>query len=115
MRPDQEYRQRESEIADAVHDERLVAGVGGEFFQEVKSDQQVTAQAHSLPADEQKQVIRSKHQHQHEKHEQVEVGEEAVITAFVRHVADRVDMISRPTPVTIISHTAVSRSMAKST
>ena len=32
------------------------------------------------------------HQHQHEEHEEVEVGEEAPVPLFVRHVANRVDV-----------------------
>ncbi len=43
MDRDQEDGERESEIADAVYDERFVAGVGGEFFGEVEADQQVAA------------------------------------------------------------------------
>ncbi len=94
---DEEHRQRESEIADAVDDERLVAGVGGELFIEVEADQQVAAQAHAFPADEENQVVRRQHQGQHEEHEQVQIGEEAVIAAkiramLVRHVADGIDV-----------------------
>ena len=58
------------------------------FFEEVKPDQQVAAQSHAFPADEEQQEVRAEHQDQHEEHEQVEIGEEAVVTAFVRHVAD---------------------------
>ena len=90
-----EHGQRESEIADAVHDECLVAGVGGELLVEVEPDQQVAAQAHAFPPDEQHQVVGGQHQHQHEEHEEVQVGEEAVIAAFVRHVADGVDVDQR--------------------
>ncbi len=57
LRDDQKHGQREAEIADAVHDERLVAGVGGELLIEIESDQQVAAQSHAFPADEQHQVI----------------------------------------------------------
>ena len=92
---DVEHRQRESEIADAVHDERLVAGVGGELLIEVEADQQIAAQSHAFPADEQHQVIGRQHQRQHEEHEEVQVGEEAVIAAFMRHVADGVNVDER--------------------
>ena len=47
----------------------LLAGVGCEFFQEVEADQQVAAQSHAFPADEQQQEIGGQHQHQHEEHE----------------------------------------------
>ncbi len=59
---------------------------------EVESDQQVAAQPHAFPADEQQQVILRQHQHQHEEHEQVQVREEAVVAAFVLHVADGVNV-----------------------
>ena len=59
LHDDQEHRQRKAEIADAVHDERLVAGVGGELLVEVEADQQVAAQAHAFPADEQQQIVRA--------------------------------------------------------
>ena len=73
----------------------LLPGVGGELLHEVEADQQVAAQPHAFPADEQQQVVRRQHQHQHEEHEQVQVGEEAVVAAFVRHVADGVDVDQR--------------------
>ena len=92
---DQEHRQRKSEVADAVHDERLVARVGRALLHEVEADQQVTAQAHAFPADEQQQIIRRQHQGEHEEHEQVQIREEAVVAFFVRHVADGVNVNQR--------------------
>ena len=89
---DQEDCKRESEIADTVHDERFVAGVGGEFFEEIESDQQIAAQSDAFPSDEEQQEVRAQHQNQHEEHEQVQIREEAVVSAFVSHVADGVDM-----------------------
>ena len=50
---DQEDRERESEVADAVYNECFVACVGREFFREVEADQEVTAQADAFPSDEQ--------------------------------------------------------------
>ena len=91
-----EHGQRESEIADAVHDECFVAGIGGELLIEVEPDQQVAAEAHAFPPDKQNQVVGGQHQHQHEEHEEVEVREEAVIAALVRHVADGVDVDQGP-------------------
>jgi hypothetical protein len=48
----QEYRQRETKVADAVDDECLVPGGGGKLLREVESDQQIAAQPHAFPADE---------------------------------------------------------------
>ena len=92
VRDQQEHCQQETEVADAVDDEGLFAGVGGGGLLEVKADQQVRAEAHALPADEQQQEVCGQHQHRHEEHEEVEVGEEAPVALFVAHVADRVDV-----------------------
>ena len=59
---------------------------------EVKSDEQVAARAHAFPADEEQQEIIREHQHQHGKHEEIQVAEEAVVAAFVRHVAGGVNV-----------------------
>ena len=59
---------------------------------EVEADQQVAAQSHAFPADEQQHVVVRQHQHQHEEDEQVQVAEEAVVAVVVRHVAGGVDV-----------------------
>ncbi len=89
---DEEHREQETEVADAVDDEGLFAGVGGGVLLEVEADQQVRGETDALPADEQQQEAFGEDQHQHEEHEEVEVGEEAPVALFVRHVADRVDV-----------------------
>src|ERR1035441_6306556 len=88
MLDDVKHRQRESEIADAVHDERLVPGVGSDLLIEVEPDQQIATQSHAFPPDEKHQVISRQNQRQHEEHEEVQVSEEPVIASFMRHVAD---------------------------
>ncbi len=92
---DQKNGKREAEVADAVDDERLVSRRGGEVFQKIEADQQVAAQAHSFPSDKQQQEVGGQHQRQHEEHEQVEIGEEAVVAALMGHVADGVNMDQR--------------------
>src|SRR5271157_1091370 len=89
---DGEHAQDEPCITHAVDDECLVGGGRGRMAQEVEADQQVRAQAHAFPADEHHRVVVGQHQRQHGKHEQVEIAEEAVIAAFVPHVADRVNV-----------------------
>ena len=93
---DQEHGERESEVADAIHDEGFVAGVRGALLDEVETHQQIAAQPDAFPAHEEDQIIRGQNQGQHEEHEQVHVGEEAVIAFFVRHVAGGVDVNQRP-------------------
>ena len=59
---------------------------------EIESDEEVAAGAHALPADKKKEEVVRQHQHKHRKHEQVQVTEEAVVAAFVRHVAGGVNV-----------------------
>ena len=82
----------EAEVADAVDDEGLFAGVGGGVSLEVEADEQVGGEADALPADEEEQEARGEDEHEHEEHEEVEVGEEAPVTLFMRHVAGGVEM-----------------------
>jgi hypothetical protein len=74
-------------IADAVHPKRLVPGIGGGLLQEEETNQQIAAQPHALPADEHQQVVGRENQHQHEKHEQIQVREKPPISGVVVHVA----------------------------
>src|SRR5207249_5040761 len=92
----QEHTQHESEVADAIDDERFLPRIRSRFPQEIKSDEQVTGEPHAFPPNEQQHVIRRQHQDEHEKHEQVEVGKEAVVAAFMRHVSGRVN-VNEPT------------------
>ena len=59
----QQHAEKESEIADAIHPERLVAGIGCGLLQEEESDQQVAAQPHAFPADKHQQVVGREDQH----------------------------------------------------
>src|SRR5208282_2221659 len=59
---------------------------------EIESDQKIRAQAHAFPAYEQQHVVVGQDEREHGKHEEVEVSEEAVVTAFMRHVSSGVDV-----------------------
>src|SRR5213595_1447260 len=89
---EQKHAEHEAEVADAVDDECLFAGVRRGFFQEVETDEQIAGEADAFPPDEEKNVIGGEDQNEHEEHEEVEVGEEAVVAAFMRHVAGGVDV-----------------------
>ncbi len=89
---EEEHGEQEAEVADAVDDECLAAGVGGGGLLEVEADEQVRGEADAFPADEEQQEVGGEDQHQHEEHEEVEVGEEAPVAFFVRHVADGVEV-----------------------
>ena len=73
----QEDRQQEAEVADAVDDERLLARRGAPVLLEVEADQEVGAQPHALPADEQDEQVGAQDQGEHGEHEQVQVREVA--------------------------------------
>ena len=88
----QEQAQQEAEVADAVDQECLVAGVGGGLLQEPEADEQVAAQSDAFPADEHQQVVGRQHQRQHEEHEQVQVGEKAAVAGIVGHVAGGIEV-----------------------
>src|ERR1035437_4923270 len=91
--PSQRKRaENESSIADAVHDERLVGSGRSRVAMKVKANQQIRAQAHAFPSHKQKHVVIRQDERKHREHEQVQVSKEAVVTAFVRHVSDGVNV-----------------------
>ena len=87
-----QHAKREAEVADAVHHESFLARITGKLLEEIKTDQQVAAQAHTFPTHEHQQEVLGQHQDQHEEHEQIQVAEKTVVTAFVRHVADGIEV-----------------------
>ena len=52
-----------------------------ELASEPEADQQIGAQAHAFPADEHHRKLLAHTSDEHEEHEEVEIGEEAVVTA----------------------------------
>ena len=96
--PDQEHGDQEPEVADPVHDERLLAGVGVHLVAEPEADQQVGAEPDALPADEHHREAGSQHQDQHEDDEEVQVGEVARVPGIFLHVAhaEQVDQAADP-------------------
>src|SRR5580693_1486787 len=89
---DEKHSQDESSVTDAVNDEGLGSSIAGGLAMEIKSNQQVRTQTHAFPADKQQDIVVGQDQGQHGKHEEVEVSEESVIAAFMRHVSGRVNM-----------------------
>src|ERR1051325_10138631 len=86
----QQHAQDEPGVTYTVDDKSLFSGVARRLLVEIKTDQQVAAQAHALPADEQQSVIIGQHQHQHEEHKKIQVAKEPVVAVVMRHVADGV-------------------------
>ncbi len=88
----QRHGHDQAEVADAVGDEGLLAGRGVLLVAEPEADQQVAAQAHALPADEEHRQAVAQDEHQHREDEQVQVGEEAVVALVLLHVLGRVQV-----------------------
>ena len=92
MLDDEEHGEEEAEVADAVDDEGFFACVGCGFFTEVETDEEVRGEAYAFPADEEEQEVGGEDEDRHEEHEEVEIGEEAPVTVFMRHIAGGVEM-----------------------
>ena len=88
----EEDADEEAEVADAVDDEGLFAGVGGGVALEVEADEQVGRETDALPADKHEQEVAGEDQDGHEKEEEIEVAEVARVAGVVAHVADGVDV-----------------------
>ena len=59
----QKHADQKAEVADAVDDERLFAGIGCRSLLEVEADQQIRGEAHALPANKHQQRVAGQHQH----------------------------------------------------
>ncbi len=92
----QKHAEHNAEIADAVDDERFLACVRRGLFQEIEADQQIAGETHAFPPNEKQNVVGGEHQDQHEEHEEIQVAEEAVVAAFMRHVSGGVDVNEEP-------------------
>ena len=88
----QEEGNQKTEIANSVCDEGLHASSGSGVFQEVEADQKIRCQTHALPPNKHDQVVVGQDQHEHEKHEQIQIGEEAPEAVILPHVADRINV-----------------------
>src|SRR5450755_2523459 len=88
----QKNSQQKSEVTNAVDPKRFVAGVGCGLLQEIKSNQQITAQSDAFPSAKQHDVVRAEHQREHEKHEQIQIREKSRVTLFVGHVSGGINM-----------------------
>src|ERR1700686_3721760 len=87
----QQNAQNEADITDSIYNERLFTRIGGRLFKEIKTDEQVAAEADAFPSDEHEEHVVGKDEGEHGEHEKIHLAEEAVVAAFVAHVADGVD------------------------
>ena len=96
VREQHEHRDQESEVADAVDDECLLAGVSVRLVVEPEPNQQVGAEPDPLPADEQHRIVGAQDQHQHEEDEQIQVREVPRVSRVLPHIAHAEDVNERP-------------------
>ena len=80
----------EAGVTNARDDKGLLAGVGGGFLLEVKTNEQVGAEPDALPAHKHQRVVRGCDEREHHEEEKIQVGEEAVVAALMLHVPARV-------------------------
>jgi hypothetical protein len=92
LEKDQHQAEDKSPVADAVGDERFLRGRRSFVFIEIKTDQQVRAEPDTFPPDKHQKKIVREYQCQHREHEQIQVCEEAVVTAISAHVAGGKDV-----------------------
>ena len=88
----EEHRAEEAEVADPVGDERLLARRGVERILVPEADEQVRAEPHALPADEEERQVVREDQDEHREDEEVQVTEEARVPVVVRHVRRGVEV-----------------------
>ena len=89
---DRQGAEQDADIADTIDNEGLVGSGRGGMLLEVETDQQIRAEPYALPPDEHHQVVVAEDERQHGEHEEVQVAEEPVVPALVRHVADGIDV-----------------------
>ncbi len=92
-----EDSEHEAEVAHAVDDERLDAGVGLPALLVLEAYEEVAREADPFPADEHEEEVTGEDEDEHHAGEQVEVREVARESSGVlaRHVAARVDVDKR--------------------
>ena len=80
VEPDQPDRDGESEVADPVHDERLLGGIDGGGLLVVVADEQVTGEADTFPAKVEHDEVVAEHQCGHGEEEDAHRTEESRVS-----------------------------------
>src|SRR6266542_1257377 len=84
---DQHDAENESPVTDSIGNECLLGCRRGLLSVEIKPNQQIGAQADTFPAYKHQEEVVGEHQRQHREHEQIQIGEEPVVTTIAMHVA----------------------------
>jgi hypothetical protein len=88
----------EADVADPIDHKCLLGRSRRRGAGEPEPDEEVRAQAHQLPSEEEHRVVPGEDQREHRRSKQVEVGEEPGKTLVTVHVADGEDMNQGPYP-----------------
>ena len=87
----EEHGDRDADVADGVHHERLLGCLHRLGALVPEPDQQVGREPHQAPAGEEQREVGRHHQQQHREQEHVQVGEEPAFLGVAVQVADRVE------------------------
>ena len=94
-RPRHQDSEHETEIAEAIRDERFLRCLGRGVALEPMADQQIGTHAHEFPEDEHHDEVVRKNDPEHREHEEGERSEVAGLAGVVLHVAERIDVDER--------------------
>ncbi len=92
---EEEHGAEETEIADAIGDERLLAGRSVGVLLVPEADEEVRAEPDALPPDEEHRQVVGHHEDEHREDEEVQVAEEPVEALVLRHVRRGVEVDER--------------------
>ena len=91
MRPENQDAEKEPDVAEPGHEERLASRRRRTGFGEPEADEQIAADADPLPARVEEQEVVGEDQRRHRREEQAHLAEEARIARIAAHVAGRED------------------------
>src|SRR5882757_9665011 len=85
---------QEAKVPDPVHDECLFGGIAVVDILKPIPDQQVRAESHPFPTDEQDHIVGAQHQQQHGEDKEIEIGKIAGIMRglFLMHICRGIHM-----------------------
>ena len=86
----------ETQVANPVHDKGLLGCIVEILVFKPEPYQKVGTKPYSFPSYEHYNIVRSHHEHQHKKNEEVHECKEPVESIVMRHIPDRIHMNNEP-------------------
>ena len=98
LREDEQDAENESPIADPVDDEGFLAGVGRGLLLIPEANQEIRTEPNALPADEHHEEVGAQYEREHERGEQVQIGEVPRVfgVGLLVHVRGRIHVNQQP-------------------